>query len=870
LSEGTSETTQEGTIQVETPQVETPEFNVEETLPEIEEGLPEVDTTLKKTRGGFAKTEPSFSEMEYGSKAPSQYESFKKVLEQNYGGEIIGTGAEAFVRTPEMIAEAKKNAEFIGEYEPSGITPKKEEDEDIIKLRKEIEDEYALKEKEDLYFNNLSELYKEISNIEKKGPIEGDDEKILKSLNDRVNKTIFDIENLGEEETPEEKIKSIGLIDDKGLAPIKPTLDSLPVPEKEEKTPLKERLKEGIGGLKEKLKVKKEEEKPIAAVPEIQEEFVIKDKEGNIIGKSGSERAARLKGEKFAGGKTESMGGFTVEKQTVTPQPSETPAVGVEKAAAEAEEKTTFKEKLKEGIGNLAQKGKEKVKEKVELVRKEIDEVLYPEEQVNKIETPAVGVEQVTSEIKEPKTLREKIEEGADKLSGGIEKFAGKLGKKFEGGNLKSKIDEIRGKIKPQEEESKIEPVKQDMFPLSKGFDGPFYEMKDGKLQMRDPYEMLDEKNKKEEGIKPESIVSDKDKLKLEFDEQERKDREEKQQMIREALTGRKSEKTQQYLDEERKKTKEKLESLGIKPKQLESLPKEESGYLKMLDENDKKAIPSLTSKSGKPVNLDETEKIEPKLPTEETKPFSISDIKLSDFMSEDDGTIVEPAEVFPTEDEVRQNKEKEETKARSFAYLEELRLREQTPTVPETPAKGIEKIAQLGQKFEGKIGRLKGKLFGKKEEEESSLAYYEPGISTEEPYISEGIEEASTEDYGTLAEETESEVTPPQAIEESVPSVPEPAVSPFGQLQDIMGQGGGEQAAAQGETTQNINISATIEIVGNAEFAKLIDPRQFQQKIESIVTTSIGKPQIAQKFNSATSTEAASMGVKDTKRRRY
>ncbi len=35
-------------------------------------------------------------------------------------------------------------------------------------------------------------------------------------------------------------------------------------------------------------------------------------------------------------------------------------------------------------------------------------------------------------------------------------------------------------------------------------------------------------------------------------------------------------------------------------------------------------------------------------------------------------------------------------------------------------------------------------------------------------------------------------------------------------------------------------------------------------------MTTSIGKPQIAQKFNSATSTEAASMGVKDTNRRRY
>ena len=249
---------------------------------------------------------------------------------------------------------------------------------------------------------------------------------------------------------------------------------------------------------------------------------------------------------------------------------------------------------------------------------------------------------------------------------------------------------------------------------------------------------------------------------------------------------------------------------------------------------------------------------------------------KVSLTSSEDEGFeggLIEPTEIFPTEDEVRQNKEKEETKDRSFAYLEELRLREQTPTVPETPAKGIEKIAQLGQKFEGKIGGLKGKLFGKKEEEESSLAYYEPEISTEEPYMSESIKEAGTEDYGTLDEEAESEYTPTTvgAIEEVAPSIPEPTVYPFAQLQEFMGQGAGAgQTASQSENTENINVNVKLEIVGNSEFAKLIDPRQFQQKIESIMTTSIGKTQIAQRFNSATSTEAASMGVKDTNRRRY
>jgi len=84
----------------------------------------------------------------------------------------------------------------------------------------------------------------------------------------------------------------------------------------------------------------------------------------------------------------------------------------------------------------------------------------------------------------------------------------------------------------------------------------------------------------------------------------------------------------------------------------------------------------------------------------------------------------------------------------------------------------------------------------------------------------------------------------------------------PFGQLQEVMGQGaGGGQPGAKGESTENINMNVKLEIVGNGEFAKLIDPRQFQQKIESIMMTSIGKTQVAQRFNSATNTKTASMG---------
>ena len=869
-----------------------------EGLPTIEEGLPEVDTTLKKTRGGFAKTEPSFSEMEYGSKAPSQYESFKKVLEQSYGGEIIGTGAEAFVLTPEMKSQAKKDSEFIGPEKPIDLSeeleskveiptkkielggPKKlmglsekfnpeigstkptglveelkvktpesplegetairsslafksgnlkELEEKFPEASKKIRKEAAFskapgekfelpeltKEEEEIMmegniltkpYDKLEEKYydmkatqgrREAEKFEKEklaggGTLSKEDEKTLQSMRKRAteyaNKS-YEIEE-GEVESFDTKIETKGLIEDKGLAPMKPTLASLPIPEKEEKQPLVKRIKEGIGGLKEKFKGKQEEETPIAAVPETQEEYVVKDKDGNIIGTSSTERTARLKGEKFAGGKTESMGGFTVEKQTATPKPPETPSVGVEKAAAE---------------------------------------------------------------VKEPKTLRERIEQGADKLSGGIEKFAGKIGEKFEGSKIKSKIDEARSKIKPQEGTTKIEPIKEDMFPLSKGFDGPFYEMKDGKLQMRDPYEMLDEKEKKEkesskiEPIKPETVptLSEEDKK---FQEERQRKMEEESKIISSVQT----------------------DAYG-KPVTLGG--EEKSGYLKMLEENDAEADKFLTSKSGRPVNLDndKTEKIEPKLPTEETKPFSISDIKLSDFMTEDDGTIVEPAEVFPTEDEVRQTKEKEETKARSFAYLEELRLREQTPSVPETPAKGIEKLAQLGQKFEGKIGGLKGKLFGKKEEEESSLAYYEPGISTEEPYMSDSIEEAAAiEDYGTPAETPEAETeTPVGKIEEVTPIVPEPATLPFFNWEDILGLSSEQgQPATQGESAQNINMKLTLEIVGNGEFAKLIDPRQFQSKIEMAMMQGIGKTQVAQRFNTASSFETASMGLTDSIKR--
>jgi hypothetical protein len=81
------------------------------------------------------------------------------------------------------------------------------------------------------------------------------------------------------------------------------------------------------------------------------------------------------------------------------------------------------------------------------------------------------------------------------------------------------------------------------------------------------------------------------------------------------------------------------------------------------------------------------------------------------------------------------------------------------------------------------------------------------------------------------------------------------------------MGQGAeAGQTSPQPENTQNINMNVKLEIVGNGEFAKLIDPRQFQAKIEQAMMQGIGKTQVAQKFNTASSHETASMGLTERK----
>jgi hypothetical protein len=727
-----------------------PTINVEETLPEITEELPELPKG--ETKGGFLdKILPKGQTIE-AEKEPSAYEGYKKLLEEISGSEIVGQGEEAFFLTPEMKAQAKKDSEFIGpeipetplkniqptptlnktEEKPIGtemspdefnmrvemmlgkadfkkyketqpelydkinreatFTPLQGEKFELPELTKEQESimmegfipskqNQSLEEK--FYDMKATEGSREIKKFEeeklKAARLEGkdtmseEDLDTLKSMKARRND--YEDKSLaidyGEVESFNKKIEPIGLDVKPKLAPIKPTLASLPIPEKEEKQPLGKRLKEGIGEIKEKIKGKKEEEKPIAAVPETQEEYIIRDKEGKELARSIDRETA----EKKAG----TSEGITVSKETraITPSAPEIPAVGVEKAAAEAEEKTPFGERIKESFGNIVEKGKEKFQEVKENLKDRKIEPIIPE-------TPAVGVERVTSE--------------------------------------------------------KIEPTE-------------------------------------------------------------------------------------------------------ITPK---------SGYLKMLEENDEKAVPFLTSKSGRPVNLDKTEadkidikSIEESAPKEKDTRSALEKISLTAAEDEGfDGGIIEPVEptgikpVEPEETEIQTALR--EAREKQLSYLEELRQKEQI----ETPSRGIERFA-------GKIGGIGEKLFG-------------PVPKEIEPTLSEAIEEIPADEYGTIEEPTEfEEITPIEAIEETAPAIPEPAQPSFGQIEDLSGQRSfGEPQAQQGENTQNINIKATIEIVGNGEFAKLLDPRKFQETIEGVITKSIGNPQFAQKIS--TGTQRANMGMID------
>jgi hypothetical protein len=126
---------------------------------------------------------------------------------------------------------------------------------------------------------------------------------------------------------------------------------------------------------------------------------------------------------------------------------------------------------------------------------------------------------------------------------------------------------------------------------------------------------------------------------------------------------------------------------------------------------------------------------------------------------------------------------------------------------------------------------------------------YYTEEPTYEEP-VYEGIEEPTYEDE----------------VVNAAP-VMEPTISPLGieaepfdmtgindRVQQFLGQEtisprGGEESAG-GEP---VRIEAKITIDGDPRFAALLDPRKLQQTIENVMTTSISKPQFAQKIKAGT-----------------
>jgi len=122
--------------------------------------------------------------------------------------------------------------------------------------------------------------------------------------------------------------------------------------------------------------------------------------------------------------------------------------------------------------------------------------------------------------------------------------------------------------------------------------------------------------------------------------------------------------------------------------------------------------------------------------------------------------------------------------------------------------------------------------------------------------YTSESVMEG-TEPYSELAE-----VDPIENTE----FTPEPA-EPFtyDNLYNVMGNQGAQPqgAVGTGGSGEPISILAKIEITGNPEYAKLLNPQALQKTVEDMFLKSAEKPQFAQKVNSYTSDKSSSMGWK-------
>jgi len=745
----------------EKPTVGTPEIGAEmEAIPETTAELPTLEDIVQKPKesekGIFGELQKRISSLkEKPEEESSLYEQYKEYYEWLYGGgaEIIGEGKDAYVFTPpteEELKEIQKN-DIVGPSpwdQPSQITPplgkempKKEESaeskEEYQRLLKEIEKELEIES----YDKKVNEFNDEIKNfkkekmgvggVEKEEDLSKDDLDTLESMRkrrDNYEEMSYALE-YGEAESF--KPKNIEPIDVLGRPefelkmPSQTPLNQLLKPEEEEKQTLGEKLKSGVGKIKDKFKKEEKIEPEEATTQGEQPKYVVKDAEGNILSESiDKETASKKAGE----------AGLGIEPELVETSVTETPTT------ENKEEKQPLGKRIKEGFKKLIEE-----KPEVEAVAEETTE--------------------------EPKTLREKIGEGADKLGRGVEKFAGKIGEKFDGSKLKEKIKEVKGKIKGEEELPKTEPiqpetVKENMFPLS-NYDGPFHEEKDGKIVLRNPYDILDEmerKKKEAEELPKTEPIAPEPKSQSIFNDEERNRLLSEVDESGNPLYSERQDGSLVYLPEERKSQEEDkvIDSL------FETKPKVEKTKGEVVEE------------------------VKP----EEPKSI-VESIKFTELYDDLDGIMQEPVEAFEItkgrEDKKIASDAAKAAQQKHLDFLEELRLAE---LQPETPQKGIEKIAG----GIGKIGKIGKKLFGPTEEEPT----FEEFMPTEET----GFE------YGTPTEETGFEFTPPEEEdygfptpeEIEAPEAPEIGIPEIPTPQGVSDEFFGEQTQ-QGETEGGVTV---------------------------------------------------------------
>jgi hypothetical protein len=802
-----------------------PQPITEEELPAIEEGLPPIET--EQPKGLLGRISQISSNLKTQEKEPSAYEGYKKLLEEISGGQVIGQGEEAFILTPEMQKEAEKASEFIG---PEKGVPKKIEStrsitpptkEELVEKEKKLEIESYDKKYNEIN-NEIKNFKKEkigIGGVDREEDMGKDDLDTLESMRKRRDKyeEMSDSLDMGEVESFNKKIETKGLTKEMELAPIKPTLSQIPIPEEEEKTTLGEKLKSGVGKIKDKFKKEEKIEPEAATAQGEQPKYVVKDAEGNILSESIDKEVARKKS---------GIAGLGIEPELVATPTTEIPTTEVK------EEKQSLGKRLKEGIGNITEKlKKEKVEEPpvTEAIPETQEEFIVRDTEGKELarsidretaekkagtsegitvskettpitpsvpETPSVGIEKIVAEkSEEPKTLREKIGEGADKLGRGVEKFAGKIGEKFDGGKLKEKIEEVKGKIKGEEELPKTEPIAPES--------------------------------------KSQSIFNDEERNRLlsEVDESGN------------PLYRERQDKSLVYLPEERKSQEEDkvIDSLFNEKSKIKKSSSSPFGLDMKMFEQKLPEVPkaSLETEESVPMGVSLTSLVEEEESI--TEPTSITQL------AEKEEGIIEPVTIEPEEPkETEIQTALREAREKQLSYLEELRQKEQI----ETPSRGIEKIAKIG----GRLGEIGKGLFGKPEVQEE-IQQYE--IPNEAEYEYTPTDEMGKFDISNLKQEYlgPEEIEAPEAPEIGIPEIP----TPQGIDEQVFG-GQTPQTGGEG-STQTINVNAKIEITGNPEFAKLLDPRKLQSTVESIFVTSMTqKTNVAQKVNA--SSQESGMGI--------